>query len=228
MKTRKPNVSFTLIELIIVIAIITILAVIAVVNFTVAIKRTNKSADAANMRTVGSALQIYFSDYNTLPPADREAGPFQSSGYNSTGHGNGPAAGGSWDGLPWVLYDLGYITDYKFMFNPTYLKQYRFGTTIRGGHPRYHNFRYAYNSSALSSGGHLGGDGNIMTGVAWIIRDLYLDAKNGFYASRYPRPPADYKFPWGDGKYENKLEHVMFSDMSVKTVIGGSDEVFNF
>jgi hypothetical protein len=136
--------------------------------------------------------------------------------------GNGPAAGGSWDGLPWLLYEYGYISDWKTLFCPKYLRLYRRGETIRGGHPRYHNFRYAYNSSAMSTGGHAGGSG-IMTGREWMVRDLYLHPRSGWYGRSYPDYPADYFYPWGEGDWENELEQVIYSDFAVKTVIGGTD-----
>lgn len=225
MHIRFKEYAFTLIELLVVVGIISLLAAIATSNFRLATRRALKSADAANMKVIGSALQQYYVDYNTLPFADRTAGPFQSNSAENTGYGNGPASGGSWDGLPWVLYEAGYLKNWQMLFTNVFIKQYSGGITIHGNFPRYHNFRYAYNSSALSSGGHSGGSGNILQGNVWIIRNLYLDARSGFYASSFPNLPADYTYPWGEGNYENKVEHVMYSDMSVKTVIGGKDIV---
>lgn len=215
---------FTLVELLIVVAIIAILAMIATVNLRQATARALKSADAANLHTLATALQGYMMDYNTLPPGDREAGPFPSHGREFTRAGNGPAAGGSWDGVPWLLVELGYVGDSRTLFTPSYLRLYSGGTTIRGGHERHHNFRYAYNSSALSSGGHNGGAGNIMGGNVWILRNLFLDAESGFYGGNHPRYPADYTYPFGEGEWEGRLEHVLFSDFAVRTVIGGTNE----
>lgn len=215
---------FTLIELLIVVAIIAILAAIATMNFLQANRRALKSADAANMKALGSALQIYYVDYGTLPLADRNAGPAQSWTEDATGYGNGPAAGGSLDGVPWILFERGYIGTSDALFTNVYIKKFRGGTTIRGGFPRFHNFRYAYNSASLSSGGHTGGiSGDLMQGNVWIVRNLHLNARDGFYGARYPSYPADYTYPWGEGNDENKLEHVMYSDMSVRTVYGGAD-----
>jgi prepilin-type N-terminal cleavage/methylation domain-containing protein len=95
---------FTLIELLIVVAIIAILAAIGLVNFRMASNRALKAADASNLHTIATALQTYLVDYGTLPPADSEAGPFMSHGYGPLSVGNAPAAGGSWDGVPWLLY----------------------------------------------------------------------------------------------------------------------------
>ncbi|NQU41982.1 prepilin-type N-terminal cleavage/methylation domain-containing protein [bacterium] len=215
--------AFTLIELLIVVAIIAILATIAVVNFQQGMERALKSSDASNLHVVAIALQRYMVDFNTLPPADRIAGPFQSHGPEFTEVGNGPAAGGSWDGLPWLLYDLHYVDNWRYLFCPRYLKLYPGGNTVKGNQPRYHNFRYAYNSSAMSSGGHSGGVGNIMSGATWMVRDLYLDPKKGWYASDYPDFPADYHYPWGEGKYDDLLELALYPDGAVRTKIGGSD-----
>jgi prepilin-type N-terminal cleavage/methylation domain-containing protein len=217
--------AFTLIELLISVAIISILAAIGVVNLRRATERAMKSADAANLHTIATALQSYYVDFGTLPPADREAGPFQSHTHNFVATGDGPAAGGSWDGLPWLLVDLKYVTDPRTMFTPKYLKLYPGGTTIRGDHARYHNFRYAYNSAGLSSGGHAGGAGNVMSGRVWIVRNLWVAADHGWYADQFPNAPADYKFPFGEGEWEGKLEHVLYADMAVRTVVGGTDDV---
>jgi prepilin-type N-terminal cleavage/methylation domain-containing protein len=215
---------FTLIELLIVVAIIAILAAIAAVNYQLAQDRAVKAADAANFRTIGTALQHYLVDYGTLPPADREAGPFMSHGPEWTEAGNGPASGGSWDGLPWLLYELKYVSDWRMLFTAKYLKLYGAGQTVRGGHPRFHNFRIAYNSSALSSGGHLGGFGNLMNGDVWIIRNLWLPPQSGWFASYYPNYPADYRYPFGEGEYTGRVEHAMFADMAVRTVLGGTSQ----
>ena len=214
----KRLIAFTLIELLVVVAIIAILAVIGVANFSHAQERALRAADASNLHTVATALQTYLVDFNTLPPADRVAGPFPSHTLKQPG--NGPAAGGSWDGLPWLLVDLKYIGDWETLFCPKYLKLYRGGQTHRGDHPRFHNFRYAYNSSALSSGGHTGGAGNIMSGEVWLVRDLWWPAKQGWWAEDFPQFPADYRYPWGP---EEDLEHAMYSDMAVRLVVGGTD-----
>ncbi len=210
---------FTLIELLVMVAIIAVLVAIAVVNFGHAQERALRAADASNLHAIAMALQSYLVDHNTFPLADREAGPFASHTEHSVE--NGPAAGGSWDGLPWLLYELDYIGKWETLFCPKYLRLYRGDKTLRGDHPRYHNFRYAYNSSAVGSGGHAGGDGNIMSGEVWLVRDLWLPAHAGFYGEDFPKYPADYRYPWGDGE---DLEHVIYSDGAVRLVIGGSDD----
>jgi len=212
---------FTLIELLVVVTIVAILVAIAVPNLVQAKERALKSADAANLKVVSAALQAYFVDYNDLPPADREAGPFQSHTVEFVDTGNGPAAGGSWDALPWLLYDLKYVNRWQVLFTNKYMTQYSGGSSVRGGHPRFHNFRYAYNSSALSSGGHVGGSGIMQN--KWMVRNLYLPPESGWFGASYPDYPGDYRFPWGEGEWDNKLEHVIFSDFAVRTVIGGGD-----
>jgi type II secretory pathway pseudopilin PulG len=208
-------------ELLVVVALVAVLAALAVVNYNLAVNRALKSSDAANLHTVATALQAYSVDYGALPPADREAGPFMSQGPEATAVGNGPAAGGSWDGLPWLLYEWKYIEEWKTLFCPKYVRRYGGAGTIRGGFARYHNFRYAYNSSASSSGGPLGGAGDINSGTVWMVRDLWLSAERGWWADQYPRYPADYTFPWGEGDSAGELEHVLYADGAVRTVIGG-------
>lgn len=215
--------AFTLIELLIVVVIIAILAVIATVNFRLASDRALKSAGAASLKALGAALQNYFADHGNLPPADREAGPFMSHTDGFFIVGNGPAAGGSWDAIPWLLVEQRYVADPASLFCPRYLKVYRGGETIGGGHPRYHNFRYAYNSSAMSSGGHLGGDGYLLSGRVWMVRDLFIAPDKGWYLHAYPGYPADYRYPWGEGEQERQLEHALYSDFAVRTVIGGTN-----
>lgn len=216
--------AFTLLELLIVVVIISILAVIAVVNFSQAKERALKASDAANLHAIATALQSYYTDYQTLPPADRKAGPFMSHTADFVQVGNGPAAGGSWDALPWLLYEYHYINDWKTLFCPKYLRLYQGGTTLRGGYPRFHNFRYAYNSSALSTGGHAGGSG-IMTGTKWMVRDIYLPPQSGWYGRNYPDYPADYTYPWGEGDWDDKLELCIYADSAVKLVVGGTDKM---
>jgi prepilin-type N-terminal cleavage/methylation domain-containing protein len=221
---REINQAFTLIELLIVVAIISILAAIATVNFRMAQERALSASDAANLRTIATALQRYLVDWNNLPPADREAGPFMSHTPEFTETGNGPAAGGSWDGLPWLLYEQNYVSHWHTLFTPKYLRLYKGGRTLRGDWPRFHNFRYAYNSSATSSGGHQGGAGNVMSGEVWIVRNLWLDARSGWFGGSYPDYPADYRYPIGEGDNEGRCEHALFSDMAVRTVIGGTSK----
>ena len=215
---------FTLIELLIVVAIIGILAAIALVNFRFATERTLKSSNAANLKTLSTGLQLYFTDYGHLPPGDRVAGPFMSHTEDFMDVGNGPAAGGSWDGVPWLLYEHGYVSNWKTLFNPKYLRLYKGGETIGGGHERFHNFRYAYNSSALSTGGHLGGTGNVESGEVWIVRDLWVGPEHGWYGASAPEYPADYDYPWGEGNLENQVEHAVFAGFSVREVIGGTNQ----
>jgi prepilin-type N-terminal cleavage/methylation domain-containing protein len=217
--------AFTLIELLIVVSIISILSAIGLYNFRLASNRALKSSDASNLHTIATALQTYYVDYGTLPPADREAGPFPSHTMAFFAPGNGPAAGGSWDGIPWLLHDLGYVQNWRTLFTPKFLKLYGGGHTIRGGHPRFHNFRYAYNSSALSTGGHIGGAGNVMSGEVWIVRNVWVPPDKGWHGSSAPNYPADYTFPWGEGDHAFQLEHALYADMGVKTVLGGTDTV---
>ncbi|MCX7046046.1 MAG: prepilin-type N-terminal cleavage/methylation domain-containing protein [Candidatus Sumerlaeota bacterium] len=64
---QKNNRGFTLIELLIVIAIIAILALIAIPNFLEAQTRSKVSRVRADMRTMATALEAYFVDWNQYP-----------------------------------------------------------------------------------------------------------------------------------------------------------------
>jgi prepilin-type N-terminal cleavage/methylation domain-containing protein len=215
--------AFTLIELLIVVAIIAILAAIAVFNMQEATARARKAQDLANIRLIGTALQAYMVDHNTLPPGDTEAGPFASHTRDFASVGNAPAAGGSWAGVPWLLVDLRYLSDPAVLFSPQYRRQYAGGKTLRGGHARFHNFRYAYNSAGLAMGGHSGGTGSIMNG-GWIVRNLWVPAQQGWHAARFPRYPADYRYPYGDGEWEGRLEHVLTPDFAIRRLVGGTNQ----
>jgi prepilin-type N-terminal cleavage/methylation domain-containing protein len=206
---------FTLIELLLVVAIVAILAAVAIPNLLLAHERVLRASDASNLHAIGIAMQAYFVDHGNLPAADAEAGPCNSMGAATIM--NAPAAGGSWDGVPWILFDQHYISDWKQLFCPKYLTIYANGTTIRGGWPRYHNFRYAYNTASIAQGGHDTSD--ILNGTTWLARDLYLQASWGWYASSAPNYPADYLFPWKDGT----VELALYGDLSVRPVMGGTD-----
>ena len=76
--TNTEN-GFTLIELLIVVAIIAILAAIAVPNFLEAQVRAKVSRAVADIRTIATGLESYFSDNNKYPP-----NPDTSDGFNVT------------------------------------------------------------------------------------------------------------------------------------------------
>jgi prepilin-type N-terminal cleavage/methylation domain-containing protein len=210
---------FTLLELLIVVAIIAILAAIAVPNFLEASERALRAADCANLKTIATALQCYYIDYNKLPPADAEAGPYKSM--DSKKIKIAPAGGGSCDAVPWILYERKYLGKWETLFCPKYLKMYSKGQAkSTGDYPRYHNFRYAYNAATITTGLYGGGQGNIMNGTTWIARDLYLAADRGWWAETAPAYPADFRFPWGP---DQNVEAVLYGDMSVHFRNGGTD-----
>ena len=67
MAQRTARRGFTLIELLIVVAIIAILAAIAVPNFLEAQTRAKTSRVKADMRSIATAVEAYFIDYNRYP-----------------------------------------------------------------------------------------------------------------------------------------------------------------
>ena len=77
----KQLTGFTLIELLIVVAIIAILAAIAIPNFLAAQVRSKVSRTKGDMRTVATALESYFVDYNDYPFVSGEYVPPILPGY---------------------------------------------------------------------------------------------------------------------------------------------------
>ena len=73
-KTIFKTHAFTLIELLIVVAIIAILAAIAVPNFLEAQMRSKVSRCAADMRSIRTAIESYYVDYNIHPETDTGEG----------------------------------------------------------------------------------------------------------------------------------------------------------
>ena len=63
----RRRLAFTLIELLIVIAIIAILALIAIPNFLEAQVRAKVSKARTDMRSIATALEAYYVDYNNYP-----------------------------------------------------------------------------------------------------------------------------------------------------------------
>jgi len=168
--TKLRN-AFSLIELLIVIAIILILISIALPNFLSARKRASDVRCKSNLSVLGKALLMYKLDYGSFPPADGCAGDASSMG--KTCVGSGPAAMGSWDGVPWVLADMGYADNREIFYCPTLL----------GWFPQKKDFlRYAYNSSATDTGGHLGGADHLEkdSGHLWLCRCAWLPAAATF------------------------------------------------
>lgn len=197
--------AFTLIELLIVVLILTILAMIGLPNLQLATTRAQSAKCLSNLRILGMALQAYRVDFNNFPPADGVAG--DSASPHRTQVGNGPAANGSWDGVPWVLRDLKYVTDRQVFFCPVLYKKYRH---------RYHNFRYAYNSSATDTGGHAGGSNNIFyaNGRIWLARCLWVPSECSF------RPQEQIEYPHGE---MHNLENVLYTDTSIEQRDGRED-----
>ncbi len=95
---------FTLVELVIVVAILAILTLVALPNFLLAKQRALQARCAGNLKAIAYALYAYRLDLNHYPLADGTAGTMESMGQTEVG--NGPAANGSWDGVPAFSCDL--------------------------------------------------------------------------------------------------------------------------
>jgi general secretion pathway protein G len=65
---RKRQKGFTLIELLIVVAIIAIIAAIAIPNLLTALQKGRQKRTMGDMKTIGSALESYNTDYAFYPP----------------------------------------------------------------------------------------------------------------------------------------------------------------
>lgn len=197
--------AFTLIELLIVALILFVLVMVALPNFQLAMDRAHTAQCASNLRTLGMALIAYRVEYNNFPLADGTAGDEPSP--NRTEVGNGPAANGSWDGVPWVLLSLRYVNDRQIFYCPVLRKKYQH---------KYQNFRYAYNSSALDTGGHPGGANNIFydTANVWLARCLWVPGEASF------TPEEEIDYPHGENHAQ---ENVVFMDTHVELRYGRED-----
>lgn len=199
--------AFTLIELLIVVAIIAILALVAVPNFLMAQRRANQARCATNLKAIAVALQSYKIDLNKYPLADGLAGEEESMG--QTLIGQGPAANGSWDGVPRILERLGYLNSASYLFCPEFRNRFR--------GDRMQNFRYAYNNSAADTGGTSGGVNDVDrdSGDVWFCRCLWVPVQYSFKSGS-----KEVTFPHGD---DRTMENVLFSDSRV-TLRNGLDD----
>lgn len=203
----KKTRAFTLIELLIVVAIIAILAAIAVSNLSQAKQRANQARCASNLKAIAYALYAYKLDENRFPPADGIAGLEESMG--QTQPGNGPAAGGNWDGVPRYLVRRGYLTSEQFLFCPSYADRFR-GEKLQ-------RFRYAYNHSATDTGGTMGGANDIDRDSThiWYARCLWVPPEKGFNPAA-----AAHTYPHGE---EHDRENVLLSNSRVELRDGRAD-----
>ena len=65
---------FTLIELLIVVAIIGIIAAIAIPNLLVALQKGKQKATMGDLKTIGSAIESYVTDWSIAPNDDTFSG----------------------------------------------------------------------------------------------------------------------------------------------------------
>ena len=199
---------FTLLELLTVIAVILVLIAIALPNFLSAQQRARGVQSRSYLRTIGQALLEYKLDYNVFPPADGCAGQDPSPG--TTCVGDGPAALGSWDGVPWALADLGYVENREYFYCPLMVGLFP---------ERKENVRFAYNYSDLSGGGASGGANNLErdSGHLWLARCAWLPAWATF------DPDSGLVYPMGDDLEtgeEDVMENVVRINGVVETVNG--------
>lgn len=204
---KNRDAAFTLIELLVVVAIIAILSTIALVNLQQAKNRANQARCAGNLKAIAYALYAYKLDLNRYPLADGTAGEQESMG--QTTPGNGPAANGSWDGVPRVLVRLGYLSSSEFLFCPCYREQFR--------GDRLQRFRYAYNNSAADTGGPIGAPNDVDRDShdIWFARCLWVPVEYSF------NPGAkDVRFPHGEA---HDRENALMSNGRVELRDGRGD-----
>lgn len=188
---------FTLIELLIVVAIISILATMAMFHMQKASDRAKTVQCMGNMRALGTALSTYYLDHNQYPPADGNADEWNSHDQASV-YGNGPAAGGYWDGIPHLLIDQHYVTDESIMYCPVLAKM------AEGDEKKY--FRYAYNMAASEHSGSVVFQKESGENY-WILKCLHLD--NSYFppGTEFPDYPHAY--------YDKNGENVLYSNGTV-------------
>lgn len=206
-RIRPGPTAFTLIELLVVVAIISILSALAVVNLQHAKERANQARCAANLKAIAYALYAYRLDHNRYPLADGTAGPQESMG--QTTPGDGPAANGSWDGVPRVLVRLGYLSSESYLFCPSYREQFQ--------GDRLQRFRYAYNNSALDTGGPIGAPNNVDRDShdIWYARCLWVPVEYSFNPSA-----KDVRYPHGE---DHDRENALMSNGRVELRNGRED-----
>jgi len=88
----KHQRGFTLLEMMIVVAIIAILAMLLIPNFTHARAQAQTAACESNLRAIGTAMELYYTDHQTYP-----------SGSNIKLDGTDPLAAGGY--LPNIPHD---------------------------------------------------------------------------------------------------------------------------
>jgi len=81
-KTNTLKVGFTLIELLVVITVIGILASLIIVNFSSTRERARDAKRKSDLRSLKTALRIYYNDKQQYPNAS--GGAFQGCGTNGT------------------------------------------------------------------------------------------------------------------------------------------------
>ncbi|MFH1741631.1 MAG: prepilin-type N-terminal cleavage/methylation domain-containing protein [bacterium] len=88
----KDRSGFTLIELLIVVAIIGILAAIAIPNFHSALARSKVSRAKSDLKTLATALEMYYMDHGDYPYVQDKGGvEWQMPAGFPANHTNGPA-----------------------------------------------------------------------------------------------------------------------------------------
>ncbi|MCA9416953.1 MAG: hypothetical protein KC917_11810, partial [Candidatus Omnitrophica bacterium] len=112
--------------------------------------------------------------------------------------------------VPWVLADMGYVTDREYFYCPMMVGLYP---------DRKEKVRWAYNSSAIDTGFEQGGANNLEreSGHLWLARCAWLPAFATF------EPNSGLKYPLGDDLETGEkdvMENVLRINGTVETVNG--------
>ncbi len=192
---------FTLIEILITVSIIAIISLIAVVNFKSAVDKAKTIECMSNLHVLSTALNAYFTDYNHYPYADGNADIRNSNLNYRSSFGNGPAAYGYWDAVPYQLVDLHYINNENILFCPVFLKEYP---------DKKKYLRYAYNQATYKDEIN---HSHIVyltpnSGKIWLVKCLHLNKTLFLNIPDYPDYPHEYNSRRG--------ENVLYTDGTIE------------
>jgi general secretion pathway protein G len=168
--TKHKNNGFTLIELLIVIAIIGLLSTLAVVALSNARAKARDAKRISDIKQIQKALELYISEYGTLPM------PMQYGEQNSS-----PGWWDTWwdlssgDGDNDGIYFLDFLVDSGIMRN---VPKDPLNTPEYNGYPNANGFRYIY-FVAPKGYAYQGGSCVVDSGSVYLlgISDLETDSR---------------------------------------------------
>lgn len=113
MKKQRKERGFSLIELLIVVAVILVIVAIAVPSYLAAVRSTNETAAAANLRTMSAHANTYLGHQKVLPTLAASMGGAETA----TTTASTCAADGEMNTLQAAAWDTGFLANgYKYAF----------------------------------------------------------------------------------------------------------------